>query len=200
MAFPRTYHVFTVLPDGNVLVTGGGRTTAVVDSTTAVYPAELWSPATQTWTTLASMNTYRQYHQTAILLPDARVLVTGSGRGLGRADPTDRLSGEVFTPPYLFKGPRPTITSAPSQLSYAQNFTVQTPDAASIATVSLIRLGTMTHTFTMDQRYVPLTFTAGSGSLTVSAPANANLAPPGYYMLFLVNSSGVPSVAQILKF
>ncbi len=106
----------------------------------------------------------------------------------------------MFTPPYLFKGPRPTITSAPSQLSYAQNFTVQTPDAASIATVSLIRLGTMTHTFTMDQRYVPLTFTAGSGSLTVSAPANANLAPPGYYMLFLVSSSGVPSVAQILKF
>jgi hypothetical protein len=200
MAFPRTYHVMTLLPDGTVLVTGGGRTTGVADLANAVYQAEVWSPATQTWSTLSSMSAPRLYHQTATLLPDGRVLVTGSGRGMGRADPTDQLSAELFAPPYLFQGPRPVITSAPAQLSLGQVFAIQTPDAARIAKVVLIRTGGVTHTFNMDQRYVPLTFTSGSGSLSVTGPSSANLAPPGFYMLFLVDTSGVPSVAKIVRF
>jgi len=91
------------------------------------------------------------------------------------------------------------ISSAPSQLSYGQNFTVQTPDAARIAKVSLIRFGSVTHDINMSQRFLPLTFLAGSGTLTVTAPVNANLAPPGYYMLFLINNKGVPSVAQFVQ-
>ena len=200
MAFPRTFHVMTTLPDGNVLVTGGGRTSGFADLPNAVHQAELWSPTTQTWSTLGSMASPRLYHQTATLLPDGRVLVTGSGRGFGRADATDQLSAEVFAPPYLFKGARPVISSTPTQLSINQVFTVQTPDAARIAKVVLIRNGSVTHTFNMDQRYVPLSFTAGSGSLTVTAPATSNLVPPGNYMLFLVDTSGVPSVAQIVRF
>jgi hypothetical protein len=200
MAFPRTYHVMTTLPDGEVLVTGGGLTTGFADVANAVYAAEIWSPTTQTWSTMASMSAPRLYHQTAILLPDARVLVTGSGRGYGHADPTDQLSGEIYAPPYLFKGARPMITSAPSLLKTGQMFTVQTAQAASVAKVVLIRIGSVTHTFNMDQRYVPLTFTAGSGSLSVTPPANSNLAPPGYYMLFLVNTAGVPSKAKIVRF
>jgi hypothetical protein len=200
MSFARTYHNTTLLPDGSVLVTGGGTTTNAVGLSNAVRPAELWSPTTQTWTTLASMNAPRLYHSEALLLPDGRVLVSGGGRFNGVGEATDQPSAEFFSPPYLFKGSRPTITGAPAQLSYNQNFSVQTPDAARIASVSLIRFGSVTHCINMSQRYLPLSFTAGSGSLSITAPANANLAPPGNYMLFLVDSNGVPSVAAIVHF
>jgi len=199
MSFARAYHVDTILPDGNVLVTGGGRTVVDYDTANAVFQAELWSPTTEGWTTLASMHAPRLYHGTAILLPDARVLVAGGGRSPG-PDPRDQLNAEIFAPPYLFKGTRPTITSAPGTLVYNQQFTVQTPNAADIAKVSLIPVGNMTHGFNTTQRLVPLTFTAGAGSLTVTAPVNSNLAPPGIYMLFIVNSAGVPSVAAIVHF
>ena len=200
MAFPRTYHNSTLLPDGTVLVTGGGLNTEPTDTFHAVLPAELWSPVTQTWTTLASMNAPRLYHGTALLLPDGRVMISGGGRSVGCPDgATDQLSAEFFEPPYLFQGPRPTITSAPAQLSYGQNFTVQTPNAGQIAKVSLIRFGAVTHAFNVGQHFLPLSFTAGSGSLTVTAPANSNLAPPGNYMLFIVGTNGVPSIAAVVQ-
>ena len=207
MSFPRTYQNATSLPDGTVLVTGGGTTTNAVGLSDAVLPAELWSPgtgspSTGTWTTLASMSAPRLYHSEAILLPDARVAVYGGGQFNSYSEPTDQLSAEFFAPPYLFKGPRPTITSAPSQLSYGQNFSVVTPDAARIATVSLVRFGSVTHAINMSQRFIsPLTFSlSGSGLLTVTAPANSNLAPPGNYMLFILDSNGIPSVAAIVHF
>jgi hypothetical protein len=200
MAFARTFHNTTLLPDGNVLVTGGGTTTGATDVAHAVLPAELWSPVTETWTTLASMSAPRLYHSEALLLPDGRVLITGGGRFNDDTEPTDQFSAEFFSPPYLFKGSRPVITTAPSQLSYGQGFAVQTPDAARIAKVSLVRFGSATHCINMSQRLIPLTFSVGSNSLTVTAPVNANLAPPGYYMLFLVDSNGIPSVAAIVHF
>jgi len=199
MHFARSHQIMTTLPDGNVLVTGGGTTTGAYDTPNAVYAAEEWSPTTQTFTTLASMATWRLYHHTAVLLPDARVLVTGSGRSPG-PDTRDQLNYEIFSPPYLFKGARPVISSAPAALTYNQAFTVQTPDAGRIASVVLIADGNVTHGFNMNQHFVPLTFTVGSGSLTVTAPANANLATPGYYMLFIVDSSGIPSVAAMVHF
>jgi hypothetical protein len=110
------------------------------------------------------------------------------------------LSAQFFSPPYLFQGPRPTITSAPSQLFYGQNFTVQTPDALSIGMVSLIRFGAVTHGFNTGQHFIPLSFSIGNGSLTVTAPANANFAPPGNYMLFLMGKNNVPSFAAIVHF
>jgi hypothetical protein len=200
MFLPRTYHNTTLLPDGTVLVTGGGTTTGATDITHAVLPAELWSPGTETWTILASMSAPRLYHSEALLLPDGRVIAYGGGRFNGVNEPTDQLSAEFFAPPYLFKGPRPIITSAPAQLAYGQNFSVQTPDAWRIAKVSLIRFGSVTHAINMSQRFLPLSFVAGSGSLTVTAPVNANLAPPGNYMLFVVDTNGVPSVAAVVHF
>ena len=77
---------------------------------------------------------------------------------------------------------------------------MQTPDAARIAKVSLMRMGSATHAFDMGQRFVPLSFTAGSGSISVNAPANSNVATPGYYMLFVVDTNGVPSVAATVHF
>jgi Domain of unknown function (DUF1929)/Bacterial Ig domain/Galactose oxidase, central domain len=200
MTFPRTYATATSLPDGTVLVTGGGTTTGPKDVAHAVLPAELWSPTTETWTTLASMNSPRLYHSEAVLLADGRLFIYGGGRYDNATVSTDQFNGEFFAPPYLFKGSRPTITSAPSQLSYGQNFTVQTPDAGRIAKVSLIRFGGVTHALNFSQRFLPLTFSAGAGSLTVTAPVNANLAPPGYYMLFLVDTNGVPSIAATVHF
>ncbi len=199
MAFPRTYHNSTLLPDGTVLVTGGGLNTEPTDTFHAVLPVELWSPVTQTWTTLASMNAPRLYHAPHCSARRARPDL-GRRASVQCGECTDQLSAEFFEPPYLFQGPRPTITAAPAQLSYGQNFTVQTPDAGQIATVSLIRFGAVTHAFNVGQRFLPLSFTAGSGSLTVTAPANSNLAPPGNYMLFIVSTSGVPSVAAIVNF
>ena len=197
MALARTYHNSTVLPDGNVLITGGEGTTNPADQSTAAFAAEMWSPTTENFTTMASMQIARVYHSTALLLPDGRVLVGGSGEfGTGSID---QLNAEIYSPPYLFKGARPTVTSAPSTLGYGSQFTVQTPDAASISSVALLRLGSVTHAFNENQRYVPLTFTASTGSLNVTAPANGNLAPPGHYMMFLVNSNGVPSVATFVQ-
>jgi hypothetical protein len=201
MAYPRSFLNLTLLPDGTVLATGGGTTTDPADHSKAVYPAEIWSPITKTWTTMASMLTPRQYHSTALLLPDATVLVAGGGRQNGRSqpDPADEPNSEIFSPPYLFKGPRPVITSAPSKLLYGAPFSVVTPDDARIASVSLIALGSVTHAFNENQRFVPLTFTDAGGSLSVTAPVDGNTAPPGPYMLFIVDTNGVPSVAAMVR-
>jgi hypothetical protein len=197
MAYPRSFLNLTELPDGTVLATGGETDRDGGNISNAVYAAELWSPATQSWRTLASMHTPREYHGTALLLPDGRVVESGMGADFGNVP--DQLSAEFFSPPYLFKGPRPTITQAPMQISYGQNFSVATPDATSITSAVLIRTGSVTHFFDMNTRFVPTAFQQAAGGLTLTAPANANQAPPGYYMLFLVNSNGVPSIAPIIQ-
>lgn len=197
MAYPRSFMNLTELPDGTVLATGGETDKNGGNIANAVYAAELWSPATMTWTTMASMHTPREYHSTALLLPDGRVLQSGMGADFGNVP--DELSAEFYSPPYLFKGARPTITQSPTQISYATSFFVGTPDAANIQTAVLIRTGAVTHFFDQNTRYVPLIFQQASGGLTLTAPADANLAPPGYYMLFLVNTNGVPSVAPFVQ-
>jgi hypothetical protein len=137
-------------------------------------------------------------------MPSGRVLSSGSGEGGGVPYANSEFTAQLFAPPYLFKSDgtaavRPSITSAPAKLSYGQSFTVQTADAGSVIRGNLIRLSSVTHAFNMSQLIYPLTFAATS-STTVSAvaPPNANLAPPGPYMLFLINGSGVPSTAKIL--
>jgi hypothetical protein len=196
MASPRAFHSLTELPDGTVLATGGEQTLDGSSIPNAVYQAELWSPTTQAWQTLSLGQVPRLYHSTAVLLPDARVLVAGGG---SLYPATDENSAEYFSPPYLFKGPRPTITSTPTTISYGGNFTVQTPDAANIASIAFMRPAAVTHQFNEDQHFINLTFQNNGGALTVQAPANANLAPPGYYMLFIVNTNGVPSIAPFVK-
>ena len=198
MNFARTYHTMVLLPDGNVLVTNGGPTTNAIDVNNAIRKAELWSPATQQFSNLASMVAPRLYHSTALLLPDGRVLVAGGGRFNGINEPTDQVSAEIYSPPYLFNGARPVISSAPAATTYATNFSIATPDALQITSAALIRLGGVTHAFDQNQRYVPLTFQQATGGLTVQSPSSANQAPPGYYMLFIVKSNGVPSVASMI--
>ena len=140
------------------------QTTGDYDIPNAVYHAELWSPDSQSWTTLSAMHAPRLYHGSAVLLADGRVLVSGGGRSPG-PDARDQESAEIFAPPYLFKGPRPTIGSAPAALTHNQVFTVNTPDASRISKVALVAIGNMTHGINMNQRYLPLNFTAGSARL-----------------------------------
>ena len=190
MAFPRRHLNATLLPDGKVLVTGGTSGSGFNDMSSPVYVSELWDPATERFTTLASQSVGRFYHSAALLLPDGRVMSSG-----GNGHP----EVEVFSPPYLFAGARPTITSTPASVGYGQTFSVQTPDAASISKVTWIRLPSVTHAFDQNQRINRLAFTAASGALNVTAPTNANLAPPGHYMLFILNGQGIPSVAKIVQ-
>ena len=195
MAFPRRQLNTTVLPTGEVLVTSGSSGTGFNDNALAVHAAEMWNPNTGRWTVLASNSVNRTYHSTSILLPDGRILHTG---GEGGEKATSR-GAELFSPPYLFKGPRPTITSAPQLVHYGASFTVGTPDASNVAKVSFISLGAATHAFDMGQRLLNLTFQRETGALTITAPASGNIAPPGYYMLFIMNTDSVPSVAKIVK-
>src|SRR4030095_164812 len=151
MAFARTFHSLTVLPDGSVLATGGSATNDPASQ--PVYAAELWEPRTETWSIMSSMQMARTYHETALLLPDGRVLVGGGG---GCCGAPDQYNAEIFSPPYLFNGPRPVIASVSTPIAYGSQFFVGTPDATSIASVALIRLGSDTHQFNRDQRYLPL--------------------------------------------
>jgi hypothetical protein len=194
----------TLLPDGTVLATGG---TSQQDNNNgnalagAVYAAELWNPQTGQWTTMSSMNVPRLYHSTAILLPDARVLVAGGGdpQSTGEATGTIHQNMQIFSPPYLFRGPQPVISSAPSSAGYGQTIQVTSPDASSITTINLIRPGSTTHGFNMTQKIVNVPFTRdANGTLELHMPTNPNNAPPGPYMLFLLNNLGVPSDASMM--
>jgi hypothetical protein len=198
MNSPRYTHTLTVLPDGKVLAVGGSTVMDDIYPTKAVLSSEEWDPATGAWTTLASMQVPRMYHSTAVLLPDGRVLVAGGGHDESITSPGE-YSAQFYSPPYLFQGPRPMITSAPASATYGSTMTVQTPDAASIASAALVSLGADTHTLDMNQHFVPLSFTPGSGALNVQVPTSSSVAPPGYYMLFILNGAGVPSVAKIVQ-
>jgi fibronectin type 3 domain-containing protein len=206
MANGRRQHNLTVLADGTVLATGGNSSGAdKFDLANGVYAAEQWEPATGNWKTLAPESATRQYHSTALLLPDGRVLSAGGGV-CGGCDTAGYLNknGQVFSPPYLFNpdgspATRPTIAAAPAEVDYGAGFQIDTPDAAAIRKVALIRIGAVTHSVNMEQRYVPLTFTAGSNTVTATAPGNPNIAPPGVYMLFILNANGVPSVSKMVS-
>jgi hypothetical protein len=197
LAYGRWNLNATVLPTGEVLATGGVSGDRANPSL-AVHAAELWNPATGSWTTVASSAALlRGYHSTSILLPDGRVLHAGGGDG---GNTPDNLNYELYSPPYLYKGARPQVTGAtPDVLGYGQTVFVETPDGANVAEVSFIRFGSATHAFDQSQRRVPLSFSQVSGGLSVTIPASRTTAPPGPYLLFLVNGNGVPSVARIMR-
>jgi hypothetical protein len=201
MAFPRRHLNATILPDGQVLVTGGTRGGGFVDLNPAngTRAAEIWNPANNKWTTLASSSVVRTYHSVSLLMPDGTVLHGASGNGtVGTTEMPEENSHEIFSPPYLFKGSRPSYNLASTAMRYGQLFTVTTADAASIRKVTIVRLASSTHAFDMGQRLNTLSFQAAADgqSLTITAPGSGRIAPPGPYLLFILNDKGVPSVAQ----
>jgi concanavalin A-like lectin/glucanase superfamily protein/galactose oxidase-like protein/Big-like domain-containing protein len=194
----RSYHTLTVLPDGKVFASGGMSETDGIDRSKAVFPTEIWDPDTGVWTEAAAHQRPREYHSSALLLQDGRVLLAGGGAFPPNAQ--DENSAEIYSPPYLFRGARPTITVAPTNVNLGTTFTVQTPDAASIDKVSLIRMGSVTHNFDMDQRFMYLNaHQDGANTLSVDAPTNRNVAIPGWYYLFINKANGVPSKGWIVK-
>jgi hypothetical protein len=199
MSQPRIQMNATLLPNGRVLATGGSRNNE--EALTASLNADLYDPTTNTFSS-AGANLYaRLYHSNALLLADATVLLIGGNPQRGTVE--RRL--EIYSPAYLFNidgtaAFRPTITGlVPETVAYGAPFQVQTPNAADIASVVLVRPGAPTHAFDMEQRLVGLSYTAGNGVLNVTSPPNGNIAPPGYYMLFVLNAAGVPSVARFVR-
>ena len=199
MSQPRIEMNATILPNGKIIALGGSLNDE--DTGTASLNADLYDPATNTFSSAGQNAFARLYHSNSLLLPDATVLFIGGNPARG----TYEQHMETYSPAYLFNpdgtpAARPAITGVPSSgIGYGSSFQVQTPDAASISSVVLMRPGAPTHAFDMEQRSVAMNFTAGSSVLNVTAPPNSNIAPPGYYMVFILNSSGVPSVAQFVQ-
>jgi Domain of unknown function (DUF1929) len=210
MSTSRTFMNATLLPNGNVFVNGGDSDGDFNSEANSVYSSETWNPNTGQWTLGASASVPRNYHSTALLLPDGRVLTTGS-RLCGTGCALNHLNAELYYPPYLFKkdgsgelAARPNISgySSAAPLSANGRFVLYTPGQAStISKVTLIRMGSTTHAFNMDQRFLSVNFKRyGSDWIMAESPNNPNIAPPGYYMMFAVNAAGVPSVGRIIRF
>lgn len=180
-----------LLPDGNVFLVGGGRHN---EYSKTVKTPEMFNAVTETWSELAPHQAPRAYHSTAVLLPDGRVLAAGHDHG------GYWVKAEVYSPPYLFRGPRPLIASTPAEISYGGTFDVSVDDTTDVARVALVRPGSVTHGVDFSQRYVGVEFTAwGATTLQVSAPVDGAAAPPGYYMMFVVDKEGVPSEASWVR-
>jgi galactose oxidase-like protein/glyoxal oxidase-like protein len=193
----RAHQNTVLLPDGSMVAVGGGTGPSLYGTTPDQRQVELFDPATRTWRLGAAQTEPRAYHSVAVLLPDGRVVSAGDdGNSKSVSGAVD--TAEIYEPPYLFKGARPTIGSAPASIDWGQTFGVETPDT-DIDRAVLIAPGATTHAADMHQRFIPLALTRRAGGVDLKAPANANGAPPGYYMLFLVNSAGVPSIAKFVQ-
>ncbi|MFO0984130.1 MAG: galactose oxidase-like domain-containing protein [Planctomycetota bacterium] len=204
MSLPRVQMNAVLLPDGKVLAQGGSAYNE--DEPTASKAADLFDPVTETWSPAGVAAYARLYHSVALLLPDATVWTAGSNPQRGIWEP----HMEIYSPPYLFTtdpgtgnvipATRPSIAAAPAVIGYGGTFLVDTPDDLDIASIALVRPGSDTHAWDMEQRLIRLSFTRTvPGTLGVGEPPNANIAPPGYYMLFLVNGAGVPSMATFVR-
>jgi hypothetical protein len=197
MSSPRVEMNAVLLPSGKVLAVGGSANDE--DGTTASLTADLYDPAANSFTSAGSNAFPRLYHSTALLLPDATVVLSGGNPQQGTYEP----HMEIYQPAYLFNADgslatRPLLSGVPATIGYGTSFAVTT-DAKDITSVALIRAGAPTHSFDMGQRFVGLSFSASTGSLTVTGPPSGNIAPPGFYLLFLINSKGVPSIAQFVQ-
>ena len=197
MNFARTNVNAVALPDGKILIVGG-HSNGQKWTPTPILPAEIYDPATDTYETAAALNFPRQYHSVFILLPNGRVFAAG-GVAPKTAD-EDQHSMELYTPGYLTGASQPTITTAPAILTFGNTFTVDTPQAADIASLVLLAPISVTHHTDSGQRYIKLPIQSRTAnSLAGLAPANGNIAPPGYYMLFIVKNNGVPSEGRFVK-
>lgn len=218
MKFPRRQHNATILPDGTIFVSGGTRGPGFNDVSTdgPVHTSELWDPTTKKWAELAAEQADRCYHAVTLLLPDGTVF---SGGG-GEYRPDDSIdvpnlpedthrNYQIYYPPYLFKGPRPTIISltgetpgciTPYSMRYRNTFKVETENPRHIGKVSAISLASVTHSINFHQRINFFKFeVVDNKHLLVTAPESPNVCTPGHYVMYLVDKNGVPSVGKFIE-
>ncbi|OJF15843.1 radical copper oxidase GlxA [Couchioplanes caeruleus] len=201
---PARYLSAVLLPDDTVFTTGGSsgyRGGKYGDKTRSdLFNAQIYRPAENAFATAAESTVGRNYHSEAILLPDGRVVTMGgdplydeSGKGPG----TFEKRIEVYSPPYLFQGARPTITDGPATVQRGTTVKFTSPEAAQIKAARLVRPSAVTHVLDVDQRSVAVDITpTGDDTLDLSIPKTKGLVPSGWYMLFLLDNKGVPSVAR----
>jgi hypothetical protein len=188
----RHNHSAVLLPDGKVLIVGGGNSEEKWGSPVGL--TEMYDPKEERFRAMQRQRTNRTYHSSAVLLPDARVLSAGANSG----EP-EETTVEYFSPPYLFRGRRPRIRSVSRDtLRWGRSFTIRTDEARRIESVVLMKPGANTHQMNFDQRSVPLRFDASRSSITAELPPPRIANPPGYYMLFILDGRGVPSVAEFV--
>ncbi|KAL4728723.1 hypothetical protein ACLX1H_003122 [Fusarium chlamydosporum] len=215
MAFPRGFGNAVVLPDGTVLVTGGQRKSLVFTNTDGILVPELYSPATNKWTQLAPHAVPRNYHSVSILLPDATVFIGGGGlcyvnkiggSTAGCDKTADHADGEIFQPPYLFKkdgslADRPIISGLTTKgVKAGSTLKFKVTNTSGKVTMSLVRMGSATHSVNTDQRRVPLTnFSVKGKDYSVKLPSDNGILLPGYYYLFVMSPQGVPSMSQTVQ-
>ena len=190
LQYARMHLGAVLLPDRTVFVCNGSQMSENVS--TSVLPAEIYDPVANTWTTVETPTVPRVYHSVALLLPDGRVLTAGGNP----ARQSNELRLEIYSPTYMTR-PRPVIQNAPTSAKYGRTLTIQTPQAGSIKWASFIRPSANTHSLDTEQRLVDLPIQSRtSSSITVSVTNNHNLAPAGYYMLFLTDTANTPSTAS----
>lgn len=202
MSNTRMWHNSTVLADGTVAIVGGAEFFDFQRATARnpIYQIDLWNPRTGTWTRGPAQKRMRLYHSTAVLLPDGTLFSGGGGAG----GPETNLNAEIYYPPYLYnadgsEAARPVIDAAPMVVQPSGSLVLESRDAASIQRVTLVATGSVTHSFDMNQRFLELSFRREGNRLVAQLPANSFDTPPGYYMVFVLNQSGTPSLAKIVR-
>ncbi len=204
MIFPRKFHQFITLPNGEVLAVGGNTTSAKFNDWGSVLEPEVWNPQTGKWRLMAAMAVPRDYHSTALLMTDGRVLAGGGGYSPSNSSASGtHQDAEIFSPAYLFNdngelAQRPVISAALDELNHGDSVLVN--GSSNITEFSMVRMSATTHAVNTGQRfYRPAFSDLGNGSYQVTMHSNPNVATPGYWMLFAIDSEGVPSEAQIIR-
>ncbi len=200
MTAAREWNSGTTLPDGRVLITGGSEVWSDTQVIGASLAAEIYDPKTGQWSVGAAAVQPRMYHSSALLLPDATVLVAGGGA----PGPLTQRNAELYRPPYLFApggalAVRPAITSAPAVMTPGAALSIDVDDGSRVARLTLIKTGSVTHSFNMDQAFVELPFTRAGNTISATVPDSGGDLTPGFYMIFVLDSAGVPSVAKIAR-
>lgn len=201
MANARIFANAVVLPNGKVFVTGGQTLGAPFSDANSIFTPEIWDPSTNSFASMLPNSIPRNYHSIALLLPDATVF--SGGGGLCGTCSTNHFDAQIYTPQYLLTstgGPatRPVLTSFPTSAARGAQVTIKTNSACT--SMSLIRMGSTTHTVDTDQRRIPLSFTSpSSNTYQFTIPSDPGIALPGYWMLFVMNSAGVPGKAGVIK-
>ncbi|MCX2745433.1 DUF1929 domain-containing protein [Mangrovivirga sp. M17] len=179
-----------ILPDGKVFLCGG-------ISGADGGPCEILDPNNLTggWQRGPVMKYARTYHSAAILMADGSVIAGGDPNGSGGV-PTPH---EQFKP-YYFNLIRPDIVNAPAQVDYDNAFVIDTPQGSSIGEVVLMKPGAVTHGWNMTQRRIELVINSQDAtSVNVQSPPNGFVAPPGWYLIFILDTDRIPSEGRWIR-